>query len=198
MNLYQRFIRATVWVVLRFIYRIEVRHVNRIPRRAAVLAPNHVTFLDAVLIAAHLRRPVAFAMYWKIYNRTAWLVKPLGAFPIAGKDENREIYDAAFRHMHNTLFAGDLVCIFPEGMLTLDGELNPFKGGIQKLVARQPEPVVPVALKGLWGTLFSKYKRGGKLPDRWMSKISMDFGQPIAPADVGAKLEPTVRKMLER
>ncbi|MFX7784731.1 1-acyl-sn-glycerol-3-phosphate acyltransferase, partial [Acinetobacter baumannii] len=62
----------------------------------------------------------------------------------------------AFVDIAQALHEGELVCIFPEGKLTRDGELNPFKGGVQKIIDRSPVPVLPMALRGLWGSLFSR------------------------------------------
>lgn len=198
MNIFQHATTAFIWIVLRFLYRIDVLHLDRIPKHGAILAPNHVSFIDAVLISAHVRRPVAFAMYWKIYNKLSWIVRPLGAFPIASKSENPQVYELAFYHMANELRSGNLVCIFPEGMLTTDGELNEFRNGILKLLKLHPVETVPIALKGLWGTYFSKKKRGiFKLPDRWMSKIVMEVGYPLPPNDI-VELEPQIRKMLSK
>lgn len=177
--------RAFVWVVLRFIYRIEVHGLNRIPDGPAVLTPNHVSYIDAALISAHIPRRVTFVMYWKIYNRVKWFVKPLGAIPIAPKHENLTVYTQAFMLMKEALRRGDLVCIFPEGMLTRDGEINPFQNGLKRLLFEYPCPVVPIGLTGLWGTYFSRKHDGVfHLPDRWMSKIKMRVGKPIDGADV--------------
>ncbi len=197
MNIFQRGAVAFIWIVLRFLYRIDIKHIDRIPEKSAILAPNHVSFIDAALIAAHVRRPVHFAMHWRIYKWFKWIVRPMGAFPIASKEENAQIYQEAFQHMRWALIKGDLVCIFPEGMLTLDGELNPFRNGVLKLLDLYPTLTVPIALKGLWGTYFSRAKPGWfKLPVRWMSKITMEVGEPLTKVQVEKRLEPAVRKMI--
>lgn len=174
--------RAFVWIVLRFIYRIDVQGLNRIPDGPAVLTPNHVSYIDAALVSAHIPRRITFVMYWKIYNRFRWIVAPLGAIPIASKTENEIVYRDAFRLMGEALERGELVCLFPEGMLTRDGEMNQFQRGLKKLLAAHPVPVVPIGLTGLYGTYFSrKYDGVFHLPDRWMSKIKMRVGKPVAP-----------------
>ena len=185
MNIFQATVKAWVWAFLRFLYRVRVRGTKNLPREgAAILVPNHVTFLDAMLIAAHVERPVRYAMYWKIFNKLKWIVAPMGAFPIASKEENQIVYDSAFQTMRDTLASGGLLCIFPEGKLTTDGRMNEFRPGILKLLESQPVPVIPVGLGGLWGSYFSRKKKGlFKLPEHWMAKITMVVGTPM-PATV--------------
>lgn len=180
MNLIQHAFKVFLWVLLRLLYRVRVHHIERIPREgAAILAPNHVAAIDAVLIAAHVSRPVRYAAYWKIYNRLSWVLEPLGAFPIASKEENPVVYARAFEIIAETLDNGGLLCIFPEGALTLDGNVAEFRSGILKILERNPVPVIPIGLTGLWGSYFSRKKPGWfKLPEHWMAKIHMIVGQP--------------------
>lgn len=191
--------RGAVWMLLRFLYRIKVQGLDRIPDGAAVLTPNHVSYLDAILISAHIRRKVTFVMYWKIYNKLKWVVAPLGAIPLAPKSENEAIYNDAFRKMSEALQRGELVCLFPEGMLTRDGQMNEFKSGLKKLLAMQPAKVVPIGLVGLWGTYFSR-KRDGvfKFPDKWMTKIAMRVGKPVEPAIEMSELQSKVARLIQR
>lgn len=181
LNPAQHFIKAFLWMLLRVLYRMRTRHGERIPKTgAAILVPNHVTMIDAGIIAAHVFRPVRYATYWKIYNRLSWVLKPLGAFPIASKDENAVVNRRAFEIIAETLDSGGLLCIFPEGALTLDGDTAEFKNGILKILERNSVPVIPIALTGLWGSYFSRMKPGFfKLPVRWMAKIRMVVGEPI-------------------
>ena len=197
--MFRHAIRAMFWTILRFIYRIDIHRDKYIPKQgAAILTPNHVSYIDAILISSHIRRPVRFAMHWKIYNSLKWLVAHMGAFPIAGKEENKEIYDQAFMIMSETLKAGKLVCIFPEGMLTRDGQMNPFRNGIMKILENNPVPVIPIALTGLWGSYFSRKKDGiFKLPDHFMAKIRMIVGKPLHNLSDISLLESEVKKLLE-
>jgi 1-acyl-sn-glycerol-3-phosphate acyltransferase len=199
MNPIQHFIKATVWVLLRLIYRVRVRHSDRIPRTgAAVLTPNHVTFLDALLIAAHTNRPIRYAMHWKIYKRLKWVVGPMGAFPIASKEENPVAYERAFTIIADTLDSGGLLCIFPEGKLTRDGAIGDFRNGILKILERNPVPVIPVALTGLWGSYFSKKKPGMlKLPGHFMAKIQMTVGEPLPSTTGTVDLRTAVLTLVE-
>ncbi|MGH8541462.1 MAG: 1-acyl-sn-glycerol-3-phosphate acyltransferase, partial [Stenotrophobium sp.] len=94
---------------------------------------------------------------------------------------------------------GEVVGIFPEGGITFDGEITPFKSGIEKIIERTPVPVVPVALQGLWGSIFSRrdgYLKRARLPRRFWSKISLVAASPVAPAEVtAAGLEDEVRRL---
>ncbi len=88
-----------------------------------------------------------------------------------------------------TLQAGGVVAIFPEGSLTSDGEIQTFRPGIERIVARDPVVVVPMALDGLWGSMFSR--KGGKafrkpVPRGVRSRVRVAIGAPIPPEDVTA------------
>ena len=175
-------IRALLWVLLRFLYQVRVRHAERIPDGPAVLVPNHVSMIDAGLVAAHVKRTVHYAMNWKIYRALKWVVAPLGAFPIASKDDDPAVYEESFARIADILERGELLCIFPEGQLTLDGEVGPFRKGLLKILERNPVPVVPVGLRGLWGSYFSQKKPGLlKWPGHYMEQIEMVVGTPLPP-----------------
>lgn len=197
MNPIQTAIKAAIWAALRTLYRVQAFNEVNIPDRgAAILVPNHVSLLDAVVIAAHVERPVHFAMHWKIYNALKWVVAPLGAFPIAGRGDDPTTYETAFSHIDRLLAAGELLCIFPEGKITRTGELDAFRPGVLKILDRNPVPVIPVGLRGLWGSYFS-YKRPGifKLPEHWMARIEMVVGEPLPPSASLPQIEQSVRTL---
>lgn len=195
----RHFFRAIVWVLLRFMYRVRIEGLGNIPRTgSALLTPNHVSYLDAVLIASHIDRPVRFAMYWKLYRPFAFLLSPLGAFPIASKEENPEVYSSAFEIMSQTIEEGGLLCVFPEGQLTRTGEIGEFKGGIRKLLDRQPCRVIPMGLNNLWGSYFSRKKPGlFKLPGHFMAEIEIKIGLPFHPGITLAELRREVAGLVE-
>jgi len=175
-------VRAFSWVTLRFLYQVRVRHADRIPDGPAVLVPNHVSMIDAGLVAAHVKRPVHFAMNWKLYRAMRWVVGPMGAFPIASKDDDPATYEASFAEIAAILDRGELLCIFPEGQLTLNGEVGTFRKGLLKILERNPVRVVPVGLRGLWGSYFSQAKPGLlKWPGHYMERIEMVVGEPLPP-----------------
>ncbi len=106
--------------------------------------------------------------------------------------------ERAFDEVAKALAEGDLVCIFPEGKITKDGEMNVFRPGIERILARSPVPVVPVALRGLWGSFFSR--KGGAAMRRpfrrFWSHVGVVVGDAIAPGDAtAAVLEAKVKEL---
>ncbi|HPQ88095.1 MAG TPA: MFS transporter, partial [Gammaproteobacteria bacterium] len=155
--------RLIVWFLVSIFYRIRAKGLENIPHDgAAVLACNHVSFIDPLILGGYIRRPVRFIMYYKIYNIPVlkWLFKAAKAIPIAGYKEDPEMYEKAFIEVKKALDEGDLVGIFPEGGLTSDGTIQPFKNGIEKIISETPVDVIPMSLSNLWGSLFSRKDKG--------------------------------------
>jgi 1-acyl-sn-glycerol-3-phosphate acyltransferase len=182
--------RFMIWLLSHSMYRVEHKGLQAIPDEgAAVLVCNHVSFVDALLIGGAVRRPVRFVMYYKIYNLPVlnFIFRTAGTVPIAGRSEDLLIYDAAFKKIAEYLRNGEVVCIFPEGKLTTDGELNEFKNGIERIVEANPVPVIPMALQGLWGSFFSRDPHKGLFKRLW-SRITLVAGAPVAPEAVKCEL----------
>jgi 1-acyl-sn-glycerol-3-phosphate acyltransferase len=150
-----------------------------------VLVCNHVSFVDALLIGGAVRRPIRFVMYYKIYNLPVlnFVFRTAGTVPIAGRSEDEKVYEQAFQRIAQYLADGEVVCIFPEGKLTTSGEIDEFKAGVERILAANPVPVIPMALQGLWGSFFSRAPHKG-LFKRFWSRITLVAGQPM-PADTG-------------
>jgi len=192
--------RFLVWLLIHTIYRVRVTGMDHIPDEGPVIvASNHVSFVDPLILGGMIRRPVNFVMYHRIYNLPLlrFIFKTGKAIPVAGRSENPAILEAAFRRIHEVLAAGDVLGIFPEGRITEDGEIQPFRSGVEKVVSEQPVPVVPVALCNLWGSLFSRrdplHKRR---PYKLWARIEMRIGAPIPPAEVSAdRLEAEIRRL---
>ena len=154
------FMRFCVWLLIHSVYHVRKQGLDNIPDEgAAVLVCNHVSYVDALIIAACIRRPMRFVMYYKIYNLPFLksLFKTAGAIPIAGKYEDPELMEQAFLEIEKSLNQGDLVCIFPEGKLTRNGKMNKFRPGVERILQTNPVPVIPMALNGLWGSAFSRH-----------------------------------------
>ncbi|WP_247597039.1 MFS transporter [Hydrogenophaga sp. PAMC20947] len=157
-------LRFVAWVASRLVYRFKIQGDEHIPvHGAAVLVCNHVSFVDAVLLMAASPRPIRFLMDHRIFKVPVlgWLFKLAKAIPIAPQKEDPAAYEAAFDAATQVLREGDLLAIFPEGGITRDGSLQPFKGGIMKILERAQAtglvvPVVPMALTNLWGSFFSR------------------------------------------
>ena len=175
--------RFLIWLLGHSMYRVEHRNLQVIPEEGpAVLVCNHVSFVDALLIGGAIRRPVRFVMYYKIYDLPVlnFVFRTAGTVPIAGRNEDLLIYDAAFKKIAEYLRNGELVCIFPEGKLTRDGEIDEFKGGVQRILDENPVPVIPMALQGLWGSFFSYDPNKGLFRRLW-SRVTLVAGETIAP-----------------
>lgn len=173
-------------------YRVSSRYLDRIPKEGgAVIICNHVSFFDAILLASIFDRPIRFVMdhqifQWPILN---FIFKTMKAIPIAPRKENKEIHDNSFIEIENHLINGELVCIFPEGMITRTGDINKFKPGVLQILRNTPVPVIPVSISGLWRSIFS---RRSNTPIRFRARIDVNIGEIIPPEDVTLKLLETV------
>ncbi len=191
-------LRFYAWVLSRLVYRFKVRGDEHIPSEGpALLVCNHVSFVDAVLLMAASPRPIRFVMDHRIFRvpLLGWLFKLAKAIPIAPQKEDPEAYEKAFAQAAQVLREGDLLGIFPEGAITRDGHLQPFKGGVKKILDAahaegQEVPVVPMALTRLWGSFFSRVEvRDGQnvamvRPFRrgaW-SRVGLNVGAPVPQA----------------
>ena len=175
--------RFLIWLLGHSLCRVEHKGLDAIPEEgAAVLVCNHVSFVDALLIGGAVRRPIRFVMYYKIYRLPVLnlIFRTAGTVPIAGRNEDLLVYDAAFKKIAEYLRNGELVCIFPEGKLTADGEIDTFRAGVERILADNPVPVVPMALQGLWGSFFSRAP-GKRLFRRIWSRVGLVAGAPVAP-----------------
>lgn len=195
-------LRFFAWILGRVMYRLEVRGHENIPESGpVVLVCNHVAFNDWLVVAGSVRRPVRFVMDHRIAGTpvVSMLFKHGKTIPIAPEHESKEVLERAFEKIAEELRAGEVVCIYPEGKITKTGELNPFKAGIERIVRETPVPVVPMALEGLWGSIFSR--KGGpalhKLPRRFRARLTLRIEPPIPPEQVSAHgLEERVRDLL--
>ena len=184
-------LRLAVWALTRIMYQVRCHDLERIPATgAAILVCNHVSYMDALIIAGSCRRPVRFVMHADYYRWPGlrWLFRLAGAIPIASARANPGALRQAMKRIAETLEAGELVCIFPEGRLTRNGEIDAFRPGIERIVRRNPVPVVPLALRGLWGSMFS-HKGGPALrhrPRRFRARIELAAGELVLPQFVTA------------
>jgi len=182
--------RFIVWMLIHTVYRLEKIGLENIPDEGpVVLACNHVSFVDALIIAAACRRPVRFVMDHNIFRVPvlSFVFRTGRCIPIAPSRENPELLEKAYEEIARGLEQGDVICIFPEGRITDSGELYPFRPGITRIIQRTPVPVVPMALRGLWGNFFSrKYGKAMSKPSklRPFYRISLAVGRPVPPQEV--------------
>ena len=190
------FMRFLSWLMVRALYRLKLHGIERhVPDEgAALLVCNHVSYMDALILSASIPRPVRFVMYYRIFNIPVmrWIFRTAKAIPIAGAREDPAVMQAAFDAVDAALAEGELVCIFPEGALTRDGAIAPFKSGVEKILERaaargQVVPVVPMALRNMWGSMWSRRvnaRAGGlldrmRVPHRLRARIEVVAGEPV-------------------
>ncbi|MFZ9310024.1 MAG: MFS transporter [Arenimonas sp.] len=179
------FLRFLAWIYIRIMYRVEVHGIEKhVPDDGpALLVCNHVSYMDALLLSSAVPRPIRFVMYYKIFNTPGarWAFTAANAIPIAGRNEDPDLMERAFAEVDQALANGELVCIFPEGRLTPDGEIGPFKTGMERILAARPVPVVPMAIRGMWASIFS---RSGvintlRLPSRIRAHVTVLAEAPV-------------------
>jgi 1-acyl-sn-glycerol-3-phosphate acyltransferase len=193
--------RFVDWLLISVLYRVRANGLERIPDEGpALLVCNHVSFMDALIIMGSVRRPVRFVMYYKIFKVPvlSFVFRAAKAIPIAGGKEHPKLMARAFDAVDAALAEGELVCIFPEGGLTLDGEIAAFRPGVEKILARRPVLVIPMALRGLWGSMWSRRdsKVGrARLPRRFRAHIELSVGEPMPASSNAAAMETAVRDL---
>ncbi len=191
-------LRLLVGFLVRGLYRIDREGLDtHLPDEGpAILAANHLSFVDAFVLGGLCKRPVRFVMDHRMAQLRGlrWLFRLAKVIPIAPRSEDPEICARAFKTIDEALAAGEVVGIFPEGRCTRDGTLGVFKRGIEAIVARRPVPIVPVALDGLWGSFFS-YARGKPMsswPRRFRARVRVLAGPPLPPTTSATELRATI------
>ena len=195
--------RFLSWVLVQLLYRLRTQGIEQIPEEGpALIVCNHVSYMDALILSASIPRPVRFVMYYKIFNVPVmrWIFKQAKAIPIAGAREDPAMMQAAFDAIDAALAEGEIVGIFPEGALTKDGEIAKFKSGIERVLARandagRPVPVVPMALRGMWASMWSRRANARdadrlsrmRVPQRFRAHVEVIAGVPVD--DRGATAE---------
>jgi len=178
-------LRFVCWMLVHTIYRLERRGAPFPESGAALLVCNHVSFVDALVISAACRRPIRFIMDEAIFRapiiRT--LASGMKAIPIASAKDDVTILERAFELTALALRDGELVCIFPEGRLTRDGDIAAFRTGVTRIVTETPVPVIPMAISGLWGSMFSRRtpKIWQRLPRKLWHRVVVNVGEPVLP-----------------
>jgi 1-acyl-sn-glycerol-3-phosphate acyltransferase len=180
-------LRFLAWLLIHTFYKLKKRGIEHIPHEgAALVVCNHVSFVDPVILMAISPRPIRFVMDHRIFRMPiiSFIFRHSRAIPIAPAKENPEMMEQAFAEVGRALDAGELVGIFPEGRITDTGELYPFRPGTARILERNPVPVIPLALQGLWGSFFSR-KDGAAMSKPFrrglFSKIAVAGAPPVSP-----------------
>lgn len=179
-------VQTGCWLFLQCFYRIRVRGLERIPDTGGVLLiANHVAYVDVLLVGVLSRRPVRY-LSWEGFERSPvmrFLTRTMGSIPVAESKAKEAIQRSA-----DALKAGEIVCIFPEGSLTRNGGILPLRKGFELIARRADAPIVPIAIDGMWGSVFSF--SGGKffwkMPKHYPRPVGIVIGQPYPAAEHAA------------
>ncbi|ODS11777.1 MFS transporter [Vibrio scophthalmi] len=177
-------VRFLVWIITHTMYRVTHKNLHNLPEQGgALIVCNHVSYMDALLLSGAYPRLIRFVMQEEYANLPPIrrFLKRAGVIPISST--NRGSIRRAFNQVEQDLNNGHIVCIFPEGHLTSSGEIEEFMRGMDIILRRSPVPVIPMALKGLWGSYFSRYKGHAckGRPTRFWSKVEIEAGEPVMP-----------------
>lgn len=193
--------RFIAWIIINTLYRIRTTGRENIPDEGpALLVCNHVSYIDALVIGGSIKRPARFVMWYKIFEIpfVNYMFRNAKAIPIASAKEDPAVLEQAMDSIDRELADDNIVCIFPEGRITTDGEVDTFRTGVEKIVARRAVPVIPIGLGGLWGSWFSRRSNGSlqRLPGKLLARVNIRIGEPVNPKDASAeKLELLVRTL---
>lgn len=193
--------RYLILALVRLCYRLRVEGGEHLPARgAALVVCNHVSFVDALILGGASPRPLRFLMDRPIYESPwlHWWFRLVGAIPVEAERRDPGSVRRALEEVRRALDNGEVVMLFPEGRLTPDGEIHSFRRGLEHILTRNPVPVVPAGLAGLWGSWTSH--QGGraltKRPRRFRARVGLHFGAPLAPREASlARLEIEVREL---
>ena len=193
-------LRLALWAMTRTIYRIRVVGRDNIPAKGgALFVCNHVSFVDALLLLASTDRQVRFMMFKGIYEQP-WIkpfAKVLGVIPISSEQRPREMLKS-LQAASDAIRAGEVVCIFAEGQITRLGHLLPFRRGFERIMKDIEAPIIPIALDGVWGSVFS-FNQGRflwKFPRRWPYPITVSYGVPLPPTATPFEVRQVVTELL--
>jgi 1-acyl-sn-glycerol-3-phosphate acyltransferase len=177
--------RFMAWMLVHSVYRLEKAGLERIPDDGpAILVCNHVSYVDALVISAACRRPIRWVMDHRIFAvpLLSFFFRTVRAIPIAPARADARLLERAYNDIAGALAEGELVGIFPEGRLTANGEMSDFRSGVRQALDRTPVPVVPMALSGLWQSLFARNPDKFRKPKGLFPKIRLAVGEPVAAA----------------
>ena len=179
---FQVFFKHVFLLLIKTFYSVEIKGRENIPSSGSViLAGNHISYIDGFFIVSHVKRPVKFIVDWIYYKKPGFkqFFDMFEAIPIAPQKYDPKILEQAYKNAVNKMNEGAVICIFPEGYVSKDGDIGKFYKGIERLLDRKWVPVVPFSISGLWGSIFS-WKDGKiifKIPRQVRRKVIIEFGR---------------------
>lgn len=192
-------LRMLAWVLAHGAYRLRYVGRENVPLdRGVLLVPNHVTWVDGIILLVAVPRPVRFVVYADFVEspKLNWLAKIFEIIPIKADGGPKKLMQSILT-AREALKNGECVCIFAEGTLTRTGQMQPFQPGFLKILQGTGAPVVPVCLHGLWGSIFSYFdgKFFWKWPRALRYPVSVLFGEPIAQVESAEQVSQRVREL---
>ena len=151
-------LRFLVWLMIHTVYRLKVRDAKRIPDEGPVaLVSNHVSVVDALIVTAASYRPICFVVESRLFRKPflGFLLRQSRAIAFPARDAPQHEIKQAQEQIVRVLKAGGIVGFFPEGHITENGELQPFRQDMMEIISGLSVPVIPLALRGMWGSIFS-------------------------------------------
>ncbi len=164
--------QALLYAPGKLCFRFTAEGAENLPRRGGViLCANHTSFLDPIVLQAPFRRPIHYLMSAEFFYapRFRWAARMFEAIPVAEDAANVAALEAAGAEIES----GEIVGIFPEGGISLDGALRPFRSGAAVLAMRHGAPLVPALLDGTFEALPRHAKRIR------LARLSVRIGEPI-------------------
>src|SRR5438270_10840320 len=171
-------------------YRVRAVGIENLPQTGCLLLPNHITWVDAMVLQLASPRPIRYIIDQEFYRKPTLypFLRLVGCIPIDVRHSH-----SAIRAATEKIAEGEIVCVFPEGQLERTGTLLRLQRGYELIARHANALVVPVWLDQLWGSIFSF--QGGrfftKLPKRIPYPVTIAFGKPLEPnaADVATMRE---------
>ena len=194
------FLRLILWFLTHTVYRIKLLGRDNIPEKGgALLVCNHMSFVDVLLLIATTDRPIRFLMFQDIYDLP--VLKPFArmmrAIPISSELRPRDMI-RSLRTASDAIRNGELVCIFAEGQISRTGQMLPFRRGMERIMQDVDAPIVPVALHGVWGSIFSFENRRflWKFPRRIPYPVTVNFGKWLPSSSSAGEVRRSVQELL--
>ncbi len=170
------------------LYKLTIRGSENIPEKGpALIISNHVSFVDGLLLSASSSRMIRFMLTSDFYRRPILhrIFKWLNFIEVPDHHKPKGI-KAAIEQAKEALRNGDIVCIFPEGKLTINGVMGEFKKGFQKMIPKEIDvPIIPIHIGKIWGSIFTYYYKKIKLriPSKLPFPADITIGKPV-PRDI--------------
>ena len=197
----ETFIRMVLFLVTHTLYRLRVVGLEYVPEHGgALLLPNHVSFVDGLLLLASLDRPIRFLVDRSYYELPLlhWAARIMGVIPVSTGGSPRDVLHA-LREAGRRLDEGEVVCLFPEGQITRTGGLLSFRQGFERIVKGREVPVIPVHLDRIWGSVFSFV--GGKFLTKWPERlpypVTVSYGHPMPSTATATDVRQRVQELGE-